>query len=50
MEAGEDALTVTVEADDAATVERYKGVVATHLDRFAFREAPLGFRWIDRES
>ncbi|WP_345944342.1 DUF2218 domain-containing protein [Aureimonas sp. SA4125] len=26
-------------------LERMKGVVATHLDRFAFREAPLGFEW-----
>jgi uncharacterized protein len=47
MEAGEAGLTVTVEAADAATVERYKGVVATHLDRFAFREAPLSFDWTD---
>jgi hypothetical protein len=47
MEAGSSALTVTVEAEDMATVERYKGVVATHLDRFAFREAPLSFEWTD---
>jgi hypothetical protein len=26
-------------------VERMKGVVARHLDRFAFREAPLRFEW-----
>jgi hypothetical protein len=26
-------------------VERMKGVVASHLDRFAFREAPLRFDW-----
>jgi hypothetical protein len=26
-------------------VERLKGVVASHLDRFAFREAPLKFEW-----
>lgn len=41
----EDDLTVTIHADDEATVERLKGVVASHLDRFAFREAPLRFEW-----
>jgi hypothetical protein len=45
MTADADALTVTVEAADEATVERMKGVVARHLDRFAFREAPLPFAW-----
>jgi uncharacterized protein len=45
MTASADTLTVTVEAEDAETLERMKGVVATHLDRFAFREAPLTFAW-----
>jgi hypothetical protein len=45
MTAGPDALTVTVEAETEETVERMKGVVARHLDRFAFREAPLRFEW-----
>lgn len=45
MTATESLLTVTIAADDAETVERMKGVVATHLDRFAFREAPLAFDW-----
>jgi uncharacterized protein len=27
-----------------------KGALARHLDRFAFREAPLGFDWVDGES
>lgn len=45
LKAGPAALTVTVEAPDAATVERLKQVVASHLDRFAFREAPLAFDW-----
>ena len=26
-----------------------KGVVASHLDRFAFREAPLRFDWSEPE-
>jgi hypothetical protein len=45
MTAGPDALTVTVEAEDEETLQRMKGVVASHLDRFAFREAPLPFDW-----
>ncbi|MDX3910290.1 MAG: DUF2218 domain-containing protein [Sphingobium sp.] len=45
MEAEPEALLVTVEAKDAETVERMKSVVANHLDRFAFREAPLPFDW-----
>ena len=32
------------------TLERMKGVVATHLDRFAFREALLPFNWSAREG
>ena len=43
--AAPDTLTVTIAANDVATVERMNGVVATHLDRFAFREAPLQFDW-----
>ena len=40
-----DDLTVTIDAQEKETVERMKGVVASHLDRFAFREAPLRFDW-----
>jgi uncharacterized protein len=45
LEASPDALVITIEANESETVERMKGVVATHLDRFAFREAPLRFDW-----
>jgi len=45
MKADPDALTVTVEADEDETLQRMKNVVASHLDRFAFREAPLPFEW-----
>ncbi len=45
MAATAEELTVTVRAEDEATIERLKGVVASHLDRFAFREAPLPFKW-----
>lgn len=45
MAADEAGLTVTVEAESDETLERMKGVVSSHLDRFAFREAPLAFDW-----
>jgi uncharacterized protein len=45
MEANQDSLLVTIEAEESETLERMKGVVSSHLDRFAFREAPLPFEW-----
>jgi hypothetical protein len=50
LEAGGDALLVTIESEGSETVERLKGVVASHLDRFAFREAPLRFDWSGPKS
>jgi hypothetical protein len=40
-----DALLVTVEGSSPPHVEALQGTVARHLDRFAFREAPLAFDW-----
>jgi len=45
MEAGESGLTLTVSGADRETVERLSDVVARHIDRFAFREAPLAYDW-----
>ena len=45
LDAEADALDVRIAVDDPAMVERAKEVVASHLDRFAFREAPLPFDW-----
>ncbi|WP_449471160.1 DUF2218 domain-containing protein [Sphingobium chungangianum] len=45
MAADEDTLTVAIDPVEGADVERFKQVVADHLDRFAFREAPLSFDW-----
>jgi hypothetical protein len=45
MVAQPEALVVTLEPEEGADVERFKQVVADHLDRFAFREAPLPFDW-----
>lgn len=45
MLAEAETLIVTIEPTPDADVERFKQVVADHLDRFAFREAPLPFDW-----
>jgi len=47
MAAAPDALDCTLEASSPEHLEALKGVVARHLDRFAFREAPLTFDWRD---
>jgi uncharacterized protein len=45
FDAAADALTVRIDASIEAQLEGMKGAVARHLDRFAFREAPLPFDW-----
>ena len=45
MTTGAEELDIRIEAEDSETLERMKSVVASHLDRFAFREAPLAFDW-----
>ena len=45
MAAQPEALVVTLEPNADVDVEKFKQVVADHLDRFAFREAPLPFDW-----
>lgn len=45
FDAGAEALKVRIDASSAEHVEAMQGVVARHLDRFAFREAPLNFDW-----
>jgi hypothetical protein len=47
FDAGPEALEVTIEASVPEQRDAMKGVVARHLDRFAFREAPLPFAWRD---
>jgi len=39
------ALDVKIDASSDEHLDQLKGVVARHLDRFAFREAPLTFDW-----
>lgn len=45
FDAGADTLSVRIDASSDEHVEAMKDVVARHLDRFAFREAPLAFDW-----
>lgn len=45
MNADDKALTVEIEAASDEILQRMKGVLSSHLDRFAFREAPLPFEW-----
>jgi hypothetical protein len=45
FDAGAGALQVRIDASSPAQLDGLKGAVARHLDRFAFREAPLAFEW-----
>jgi hypothetical protein len=45
FDATPEALEVRIDATSAEQLEALKGAVARHLDRFAFREAPLPFDW-----
>jgi hypothetical protein len=47
MTAGEGILTCRIHATSTGQLEGLKGALARHLDRFAFREAPLSFDWRD---
>jgi hypothetical protein len=45
FDAQDDALLVSIKASSAQQLDGLKDAVARHLDRFAFREAPLPFDW-----
>jgi hypothetical protein len=47
MQAHDDSLECCLQASTEGHLEALKGAVARHLDRFAFREAPLSFDWQD---
>ena len=47
MTARPDALDCRIDASAAGQLDGLKGALARHLDRFAFREAPLPFDWRD---
>lgn len=48
MTARPDGIAITLTAADRAENERMRGVVERHLDRFAFREAPLSYQWMEQ--
>jgi hypothetical protein len=50
MQAHDDGLECRLEASAAGQLEALKGAVARHIDRFAFREAPLAFDWQDASA
>lgn len=45
LQAGETTLECRITASAGEQLAGLKGAVARHLDRFAFREAPLQFDW-----
>ena len=47
LQAHDDGLECQLDASASGQLEALKGVVSRHLDRFAFREAPLIFNWQD---
>lgn len=47
LQAHADTLECTLEASAAGQLEALKGAVSRHIERFAFREAPLQFEWQD---
>ena len=47
LEAHSDGLECRLETSAPEQLDALKGAVARHLDRFAFREAPLTFDWRD---
>lgn len=47
MVAHPEALECRIDASSVGQLDGLKGALARHLDRFAFREAPLTFNWAD---
>jgi hypothetical protein len=45
LQAEPEALILTADAPDAASLERLEDVIARHLERFAFRDKPE-IRWV----
>lgn len=47
LDAQADMLVCTISASAEGQRDGLKGALARHIDRFAFREAPLTYNWID---
>jgi uncharacterized protein len=48
MDVRDDGIGITLTTPDHDENVRMRGVLERHLDRFAFREAPLTFTWTDQ--
>jgi uncharacterized protein len=48
LQVREDGLECSLDASAAGQLEALKAAVSRHVERFAFREAPLAFDWQDR--
>jgi uncharacterized protein len=48
FEAAEDGVHIILQTRGEDEDVRMRGVIERHLDRFAFREAPLAYRWENR--
>lgn len=48
MLASRSGIEVTLRTADITDNLRMRDVIARHLDRFAFREAPLAYAWVDQ--
>lgn len=49
LTAHDDILECKIEASEPVQRDGLKGALARHIDRFAFREAPLTYNWVDAE-
>lgn len=49
LTAHDGSLECKIEASEPAQRDGLKGALARHIDRFAFREAPLTYTWVDAE-
>jgi hypothetical protein len=50
MDADAQGIAITISGEDRAEVEGLTDVIARHLDRFAFREAPMVYDWAWRDA
>ena len=48
MTAHHDGIGITLVTGDQQRNEHMRGVIERHIDRFAFREAPLSYEWTDQ--
>ena len=48
MQVHPDGIAITLTTADAERNAQLRGVIERHIDRFAFREAPLSYEWKDQ--